>query len=145
MLALMGGIVFYASLDNPSLEQAEIELYDVEIIEINSVDDIVKLQISFLIKNPSERTFTVPIITFELFSNGEHIGTGQYSTADIAMPGRVVFFPSAEIPLKTFLSISRSDINPEIYQAIIDGEKVDFTAKGMLTVETAWSLIEKEF
>ncbi len=54
MLALLGGIVFYASLDNPSLEQAEIELDNVEIIEINSVDDIVKLQISFLIKNPSE-------------------------------------------------------------------------------------------
>ena len=26
VLALMGGIVFYASLDNPELEQAEIEL-----------------------------------------------------------------------------------------------------------------------
>ncbi len=141
----MGGIVFYASLDNPSLEQAEVELHDVEIIEINSVDNIVKLQISFLIKNPSEKTFTVPLITFDLFSNGEHIGTGQYSTVDIAMPGRVVFFPGTEIPLKTFLSISRSDINPEIYQAIIDGEKVDFTAEGMITVETAWSLIEKEF
>ncbi len=145
MLALLGGIVFYASLDNPALEQVEIELYEVEIIEINSVDNIVKLQISFLIQNPSEKTFTVPLITFELFSNGEHIGTGQYSTADIAMPGRAAFYPGAEIPLKTLLSISRLDINPEIYQSIIDGEKDGFTAEGVITVENAWSLIEKEF
>ncbi len=145
MLALMGGIVYYASLDNPSLEQAEIKLHQVKVVNVNTVDNIAKLEISFLVKNPSEKTFTVPVITFDLFADGEHIGTGQYSTADIAMPGRAAFYGGVEIPLKTLFQIARSDIKSDIYQNIIDGEDVEFSAEGIITVETAWSLIEKEF
>jgi hypothetical protein len=145
MLALMGGIVYYASLDNPSLEQAEIKLHEVKVVNVNTVDNIIKLQISFLVKNPSEKTFTVPLITFELFANDEHVGTGQYSTVDVAMPGRAAFYGGVEIPLKTFFQIARSDIKSDTYQNIIDEEGVEFTAEGIITVETAWSLIEKEF
>jgi len=145
LFVLMGGFVFYASLDNPSLQQAKIELQSVEVINVNTVDNLAKLQISFLIKNPSEKTFTVPLINFKLFANGEHVGTGQYSTVDIAMPGRAAFFSGAEIPLKTTLSIARSDVKSDIYQAIIDEKNIEFSAEGIITIETSWSLIEKEF
>jgi hypothetical protein len=145
MLALMGGIVYYASLDNPSLELAEIKLHEVKVVDVNSVDNLAKLEISFLVKNPSEKTFTVPLITFELFADGEHIGTGQYSTVDVAMPGRAAFYAGAEIPLKTFLQVASSDLKSVTYQNIIDEEDVEFSAEGIITVETAWSLIEKEF
>ena len=145
LLALMGGFVFYASLDNSSLQQAKIELQSVKVINVNTVDNLVELQIFFLIKNPSEKTFTVPIINFELFANGEHIGTGQYSTVDIAMPGRAAFYPGAEIPLKTTLLIARSDVKSDIYQAIIDEKNIEFSAEGIITIETSWSLVEKEF
>ena len=145
LFALMGGFVFYASLDNPSLQQAKIELQSVEVINVNTVDNLAKLQISFLIKNPSEKTFTVPLINFKLFANGEHVGTGQYSTVDIAMPGRAAFFSGAEIPLKTTLSIARSDVKSDIYQAIIDEKNIEFSAEGIITIVTSWSLIEKEF
>ena len=145
MFALMGGIVYYASLDNPSLEQAEIKLHEVKVVNVNTVDNLAQLEISFLVKNPSEKTFTVPLITFELFANGEHIGTGQYSTVDVSMPGRAAFFGDTEIPLKTLFEIARSDIKSDTYQNIIDEEDVEFSAEGIITVETAWSLIEKEF
>ena len=145
LFVLMGGFVFYASLDNPSLQQAKIELQSVEVINVNTVDNLAKLQISFLIKNPSEKTFTVPLINFKLFANGEHVGTGQYSTVDIAMPGRAAFFSGAEIPLKTTLSIARSDVKSDIYQAIIDEKNIEFSAEVIITIETSWSLIEKEF
>ena len=145
LFVLMGGFVFYASLDNPSLQQAKIELQSVEVINVNTVDNLAKLQISFLIKNPSEKTFTVPLINFKLFANGEHVGTGQYSTVDIAMPGRAAFFSGAEIPLKTTLSIARSDVKSDIYQAIIDEKNIEFSAEGIITIETSWSLVEKEF
>ena len=35
VFALMGAIVFYASLDNAQLEQAEIELFSVELIDVD--------------------------------------------------------------------------------------------------------------
>jgi len=47
LFAMMGGIVWYASLDNPQLELTEIELQSVEVISVNSVEDSAKLQITF--------------------------------------------------------------------------------------------------
>ena len=145
LLAIMGGIVYYASLDNPELEKIEIELSNVEIIDVNSIENKAKLQTTFLVKNPGDKTFTVAIITYELFVNDKSIGTGQYSTADIAMPGRAAFYPGSEIPLKNIFQLILSDTNAPEYQSIIEGESVQYSVKGIVTVETAWSLVEKEF
>ena len=145
LLAIMGGIVYYASLDNPELERVEIELANVEILDVNSIENTAKLQTTFLVTNPSEKTFTVAIIAYELFVNDISIGTGQYSTTDIAMPGRAAFYPGSEIPLKNIFQLIQSETNSREYQSIIEGEPVKYTVKGIVTVETAWSLIEKEF
>ena len=103
------------------------------------------LDFSFLIKNPSEKTFTIPIISYELFANGNSIGVGQYSTEDIAMPGRAAFYPGSEIELKNFFKLILSDNNVQEYQSITNGENVQYSVKGEVTVETAWSIIEKNF
>lgn len=145
MLALMGGIVFYASLDNPQIEKTEIELFSVEIIDVDTIENRAKLQVTFLVKNPSEQTFTVPLISYDLYADGNHIGVGQYSTEDIAMPGRAAFYPNAEIPLKNFFYLVKSEANSDVYQIIVDGGDVQYSAEGMITVETAWALIEKDF
>ncbi len=141
----MGGIVYYASLDNPQLERIEIELTDVKLLDVNSIENRAKLQTTFLVKNPSDKTFTVAIIAYELFANGKSIGTGQYSTADIAMPGRAAFYPGSEIPLKNIFQLILSDTNASEYQSIIEGRTTQYSVKGIVTVETAWSLVEKEF
>ena len=141
----MGGIVYYASLDNPQLEQVEVELSDVELRDVNSIENRAKLQVTFLVKNPSDKTFTVSIITYELFANGNSIGNGQYSTQDIAMPGRAAFYPDAEIPLKSTFQLVLSDTNIQEYEAITSGEPVKYSVEGIITTETAWSLVEKDF
>jgi len=145
LLALMGGFVYYASLDNPELERIEIKLDNVELLDVNSIENKVKLRITFLVKNPSEKTFTVSSIAYDLFVNGKSIGAGSYSTADIAMPGRAAFYPGSEIPLKNNFELILTDTNTQEYQSIIKGESLQYSVKGIVTVETAWSLIEKEF
>lgn len=145
MLALMGGIIWYASLDNPELEQVEIKLTDVEVINVNKVENTAKLTVTFLVKNPSEKTFTVSLIGYQLYANGELLGSGQYSTADIAMPGRAIFSTGAEIPLKNTFELNKSEVSNEIYQAVIDDTVSSFRAEGTITTESAWSTIEKEF
>ncbi len=145
LFALMGFFVYYASLDNPQLEQIEIELVGVELIQVNSIENRAELETTFLVKNPSEKTFTVPLITFELFVDGKSIGKGQYSTEDIAMPGRAAFYPGSEIPLKTKFYLVLSDSIVQEYQDIINGGEMRFSAEGEITAQTAWSLIEKEF
>lgn len=145
MFGLMGGIVWYASLDNPELELAEIELFDVEVFSVNKVDNSAKLTVTFLVKNPSEKTFTVPLINYNLFVDDELLGSGQYSTEDVAMPGRALFTSGAEIPLDSFFQLNKSEISSETYQAIIDGKITSFRVEGIMTTESAWSVIEKNF
>lgn len=145
MLALMGGIVYYASLDNPALEEVEIELVSVEITDVNKIENKAKLQVTFLVTNPSEKTFTVPSISYQLYGDGVLIGPGQYSTEDISMPGRAAFYPDASIPLDSRFVITSSEINSEIYQKLVNNEIQTFKTDGVITVETAWSIVEKEF
>jgi LEA14-like dessication related protein len=141
----LGAIIWYGSLDNTDLEQVEIKLTDVEVINVNKVENTAKLTVTFLVKNPSEKTFTVSLIGYQLYADGELLGSGQYSTADIAMPGRAIFSTGAEIPLKNTFEFNKSEVSNEIYQAVIDGAVSSFRAEGTITTESAWSIIEKEF
>ena len=145
VLALMGGIVYYASLDNVSLELAEIKLASVELTDVSNINNQAKFDVTFLVKNPSEKTFTVSQIGYQLFGNGELVGSGQYSAIDVALPGRAVFYPGAEVPLKSILTLSKSEVNSEIYEDMINNRITSFMAEGSLTTETSWSISEKEF
>ena len=145
VLALMGGIVYYASLDNVELEQVEIELADVELRDVSSVKNQAKFDVTFLVKNPSDKTFTVSLIGYQLYGDGKLLGSGQYSTADIALPGRAVFYSGAEVPLKSTFILSKSEENSDIYQAAIEDRISNFSAEGSITTESSWSVIEKEF
>ena len=145
LLVMMGAIVWYASLDNSALEQVEIELTSVEVTSDNKIENTAELKVTFLIKNPSEKTFTVPLINYEFYADGELLGSGQYSTGDIAMTGRAIFSPGVEIPLSNTFDLTKLDVKDEIYQAVLDDKISSFRAEGILTTETAWSLIEKEF
>lgn len=142
---MMGGIVYYAGLDNPKLEKAEINLISIEKKEVNSMEDYIKLQAKFLVKNPTDKTFTVPLIVYELFANGISLGTWQYSTEDIAMPGRAAFYPNTEIPLTHVFRLVSSDNITEVYDMLINDEYVKFNVKGTITLETAWSITDKMF
>jgi hypothetical protein len=145
LVVLMGAIFWVVGLDKPDLEQVEIEFADVEVFSVNKVENTAKLTVTFLIKNPSDKTFTIPLIGYQLYADGELLGSGQYSTTDIAMPGRAIFSTGAEIPLKNTFELNKSEVNNEIYQAILDDNISTFRAEGVITTESAWSTIEKEF
>ena len=145
LFAMLAGGVYYASLDNDDLESAEIELTSVEILDVNSIENSATLAVIFTITNPSDLTFTVPVITYELYANGNVMGAGAYSTEDIAMPGRAAFYPGTEIGLESWFSLKLTDENQQQYYAIVSGENIDYDAVGILTVESAWSIVEPPF
>ena len=142
---MMGVIIWYASLDNSDLEQVEIKLLNVEVKDVNKNENSAKLEVTFLVKNPSEKTFTVPIISYQLYADGQLLGSGQYSTEDISMPGRALFLSGVEIPLKNTFILNESDVNSEIYQAVLNGNISSFSAEGSITTQTSWSSGEKVF
>ena len=145
VLALMGGIFYYGNLDTVQLEEVEIELTNVELRDVGTIDNQAKFDVTFLVKNPSDKTFTVPLIGYQLYGDGILLGSGQYSTVDISMPGRAAFYPGAEIPLKNIFVLSKSEVNSEIYQDAIENRINSFSAEGSITTQSAWMTIDKEF
>lgn len=145
LLVLLGAIFWFGSLDIPDLEEVKIELTDIEVLSVNKIENTAKLSVTFLVTNPSEKTFTVPLIGYQLYADNVLLGSGQYSTVDIAMPGRAIFSSGSEIPLKNTFDLNLSDVDNEIYQAILDDKINSFRAEGVITTESAWSTVEKEF
>lgn len=144
-LALMGGIFYYGNLDTVQIEQVEIELINVELSGDKIIDNQAKFDVTFLVKNPSEKTFTVPLIGYQLYGDGILLGSGLYSTIDISMPGRATFLPGVEIPLKNVFVLEKSEVNSEIYQNAIENKITSFSAEGSITTQSAWMTIDKEF
>ena len=142
---MLGGIVWYASLDNPQLEQVEIDLGTVKVTDVNSIDGTARLEVGLVIKNPSQKTFTISRIDYELSANGQVLGKGQYSAEDVAMPGRAAFYPGAQIELPSTFQLAKTDQNADIYDDITNDIPVTYSAKGLVVVESAWSLVEKQF
>ena len=145
LLAFLFTMMGVSLMDIPELEKSQIRLGSVEVTGVNTVENHAKLKVSFLITNHGERTFVIPVISYELFVNGKSIGTSSYSVEDIPMTGRAPFYPGAEIPLDSYLKISLTESNSDEYLAIVNGEFVEFSVKGQYTIETAWQLLEKEF
>ena len=145
LLGMMGGGVYYASLDNPQLEQAVVELAGVELRDVNTIENRATMTVIFLVTNPSDLTFTIPLIAYELYGDGISLGSASYSTQDVAMPGRAAFYPGTEIPLDSKFSFVLTDINETVYEKIVTGQSVEYSAKGMVTVESAWSIVEMNF
>ena len=145
VFALMGGIIYYASLDNADLEQVEIKLTNVKLIDNNIINNQAKFEVTFLVKNPSDKTLTVSQIHFQLYGDGKLLGSGLYSTADIALPGRALFFSGAEIPLKNIFVLSKSEVDSEIYEDATNERITSFSAEGNIITQTTWSEAEKDF
>ena len=145
LLGTMAGGIYYASLDNPKLEQAIVELSAVELRDVNTIENRATLTVTFLVTNPSDLTFTIPLIAYELYGDGVSLGSASYSTQDIAMPGRAAFYPDTEIPLKSKFSFVLTDVNETVYEKIVTGQSVEYSAKGMISVESAWSIVEMNF
>ena len=142
-LGLMAGIVYYASLDNVSLEQVQVELTDVALREAG--DNEAKFTLTFLVKNSSEKTFVVPVIEYQLYGDDMLLGSGKYSTEDVALPGRAQIFGGAEVPVKNTFILNKDEITSEIYQSVINNEITNFIAEGTIITQSTWSVAETEF
>ena len=145
LFAFMGGIVYYSTLDFPELEKSELDLLSVDVVEIDSIENRIFLKIIFGITNHGERTVTVPEISFDLFANGQSLGSSSYSISDIPMTGRVLLTSGLQVAVPGEITINLTDDNKDIYEAIAAGESLDYRVTGQYTIETAWQLLDLQF
>ena len=110
LFAFMGGIVYYSTLDFPELEKSELELLSVDVVEIDSIENRMYLELVFGVTNYGERTVTVPVISYELFANGKSLGSSSYDVLDIPLNGRALMLSGMQVPL-----VGEITINPVSY------------------------------
>jgi len=145
MFAFMGGIVYYSTLDFAELEQSEMELLSVDLVEIDSIDNRISLNLVFGVTNHGERTVTVPEISYELFANGKSLGSSSYSVSDIPLNGRALLLSGMQVPLVGEITINLTDDIIDVYEAIAAGESLDYKVTGQYTIETAWQVLDVQF
>ena len=145
LFAFLGGIVYFSTFDIPELEKSQLDLLAVDVVEIDSIENRIFLKIIFGITNNGERTVTVPEISFELFANGQSLGSSSYSISDIPMTGRVLLTSGLQVSLPGEITINLTDNNKDIYEAIAAGESLGYRVIGQYTIETAWQVIDIQF
>jgi len=145
MFAFMGGIVYYSTFDIPELEKSEFELLSVSVVEIDSIQNRMYVDVVFGITNHGERTVTVPEISFQLFANGKSVGSSSYSVSDIPLNGRALMLTGMQVPLVGKITINLTDDIKDIYEAMAAGESLDYRAVGQYTIETAWQVIDIQY
>jgi LEA14-like dessication related protein len=142
---LMLSLVLFANSGQDVLKKVNIDLVGVKVLNVNKIDKRANLEVAFNVTNPTTITSTVPSINYDLFVNGKNVGSGHYSTEDIAMAGRAPLFPDSTITLTNTFNLIYTDKISNEYQAIINGQPVSYKATGQITVESAWTLITKDF
>jgi len=145
LFAFLGGMVYYSTLDFPELEKSKIELLSVDIVEIDSIENRMYLELVFGVTNYGERTVTVPEISYELFANGKSLGSSSYSVSDIPLNGRALMLPGMQVPLVGEITINLTDDIKDVYEAMAAGESLDYRVVGQYTIETAWQVIDIKF
>ena len=145
MFAFMGGIVYYSTLDFAELEQSEIKLLSVDLVEIDSIDNRITLNLVFGVTNNGERTVTVPEISYQLFVNERSLGSSSYSVSDIPLNGRALLLSGMQVPLVGEITINLTDDIKDVYEAIAAGESLDYKVTGQYTIETAWQVLDVQF
>ena len=141
----MGGIVWYSTYDIPELEKSEFELLSVSVVEIDSIQNRMYVDVVFGITNHGERTVTVPEISFQLFANGKSVGSSSYSVSDIPLNGRALMLTGMQVPLVGKITINLTDDIKDIYEAMAAGESLDYREVGQYTIETAWQVIDIQY
>jgi len=145
LFAFMGGIVYYSTFDIPELEKSELDLLSVNVVEIDSIQNRMYVDVVFGITNHGERTVTVPEISFQLFANGKSIGSSSYSVSDIPLNGRALMLSGMQVPLVGKITINLTDDIKDVYEAMAAGESLDYRVVGQYTIETAWQVIDIQY
>ena len=142
---LLLSLVMFANSGQDVLKKINIDLVSVKVLDVNKINNRAHLEVAFNVTNPTTITATIPSINYDLFVNGKDLGSGHYSTEDIAMAGRAPLFSGSTVTLTNTFELVDTDKISNEYQAITSNQPVSYKVTGQVTIESAWTLITKDF
>jgi len=142
-------IVFYPLLvATPfDLEDITVQLSRVLLASGGVEEQQLILRISLNISNTSDFTLTTSRIDYELFADGDPVGSHTLSYEDIPVNGRPALFSNEPaITLPDTFTLQYSDSNAEMFNKILNGsEDIRWSVTGTASIESGTSFQEKTF
>ena len=138
-------LVMFANSGQDVLQKINIDLVSVKVLDVNKINNRANLEVAFNVTNPTTITATIPSISYDLFVNGKDLGSGHYTTEDIAMTGRAPLFSGSTTTLTNTFELVNTDKISNEYQSITNNQPVSYKVTGQVTIESAWTLITKDF
>lgn len=108
---------------------------------------IMYVRADFTIFNDTDKVLTISRITYDMYANDIFIGEGLFSWADHPLVGRPPLFDRSTTTIPVEMSLHQSPDNIEVWNMLRDGDtdNIQWRAEGMAQIETAFSIIEKDF
>ena len=155
-LALIGAIaavaltiIFYPLIiyTPADLGKVHVKLSKVEVLPSNETDEKVTVRPTFAITNNNDMTLTTSNIDFQLFANGQSIGSSSVSYEDVPIVGRPQIFTNTTVQVPGSLDYQISSSNGALFKMIRDNSSsINWSTKGAVTVETGTTLFDpKDF
>ncbi|MFQ5940485.1 MAG: hypothetical protein ACE5KA_02145 [Nitrososphaerales archaeon] len=149
IVASLVGLVGFTNLEQDIISpDITVTLENVKMKKIdNNNPDLMFVQVDVAILNEAEQTLAVSQIDYDMYANETLIGRGSLSLQDIPLTGRAPLFPGSVTTLPTEMQLRKSEDIVEVWDKLFNNDTQDITwqAEGVAQIETAFTIIEKDF
>ncbi len=141
-------IIFYPLIVATPIdvEKIRIEFTRIALDEDSSSDQELILRLTLTVTNNDTVTLTTSKIDYELFADGELVGSDTLSYEDIPVNGRPALFPGTVVPLTNTFTLEYSDEEADIFNRIMSNStEMDWSIRGSAIIASGTSLVVKDF
>ena len=147
--ATLAGLVAFIEWEGEAIDpNFSVTLENVKMKKIDDDNpDLMIVQADLSVFNETERVLTVSRIGYDLYANEILVGRGSLSFEDIPLSGRAPLFSGSSTTFPSEVQLRKSPEVMEIWNKLSNNDTEDVTwhAEGVAQIETAFSIIEKDF
>jgi hypothetical protein len=154
-LALIGAIaavaltiIFYPLLVQTPFDpnDVSIELGRVALTSGSEGEQSLDLRVSFNMTNTSEFALTTSKIEYELFADGDSVGSDTISYENIPINGRPALFQNQPVTISDTFRLDYSDERAELFNKVLNSsEEISWSVTGMSIIESGTTFQERPF
>jgi hypothetical protein len=141
-------IIFYPLLVATPFDpnDVSIQLSNVALTSGSEGEQRLDLRVSFNMTNTSDYALTTSKVEYELFADGEPVGSDTISYENIPINGRPALFSNQPITLSDTFRLDYSDDRAEIFNKVLTGtEEISWSVTGIAIIESGTTFQERPF